>query len=163
FGLAEIIQSLQAAASIKFYAETFRFHSSLAALEVPLRWAVRAVIALGWALWFSVLFSPAPRRAREPFAGPAKTPAPAGGDPIWFGPAEIIQSLQAAASIQFYAETFRFHSSLAALEVPLRWAVRAVIALGWALWFSVLFSPAPRRTREPFAGPAKTPAPAGGN
>ncbi len=80
FGLAEIIQSLQAAASIKFYAETFRFHSSLAALEVPLRWAVRTVITLGWALWFSVLFSPAPRRTKALLAGPAKTPASAGGN-----------------------------------------------------------------------------------
>lgn len=65
FGLAEIIMSLQAAASIRFYAETFNFQSSLAALELPLRWAVRAVIAMAWASWFSVLFSPAPRRAKH--------------------------------------------------------------------------------------------------
>src|SRR5699024_6456927 len=80
FGLAEIIQSLQAAAARKFYAETLRLHSSLAALEVPLRWAVRTVITLGWALWFSVLFSPAPRRTKALLAGPAKTPASAGGN-----------------------------------------------------------------------------------
>lgn len=78
FGLAEIIQSLQAAASIKFYAETFRFHSSLAALEVPLRWAVRTVITLGWALWFSVLFSPTSRSAETSPAGSPNTLSPAG-------------------------------------------------------------------------------------
>lgn len=78
FGFAEIVMSLQAAASVRFYAETFNFQSSLAALELPLRWVVRAAIAMAWALWFSVLFSPSPRHAELSRTDAPKSAAPVG-------------------------------------------------------------------------------------
>lgn len=61
--------------------------------------------------------------------------------------AQITTSLSNAGALQASALIdngyYTFQSSLAAMTIPLRWASYLLKLLGWAAWFTVLFSPGP--------------------
>lgn len=62
--LAEILFTISGAGFLygatTISGERYTFQSSLAALRLPLLWVGNAIQVLGWAAWFSVLFSPTP-------------------------------------------------------------------------------------------------------
>lgn len=77
FHLATIFTSIAGAGSLQggglVGEDWVKIHSTLAALETPMRWASGIAATLGWAAWFTVLFAPAARGAAPILPPSSKT------------------------------------------------------------------------------------------